>query len=115
MITFDPNGGDLGRSELGQVTVAEFKIILPHILNILESLHIQGDSKLPYKYAFEFNLLEEEKILEEIQFAEINMQRIAQHVKFYRCDGNPLFGLRGASGGMTTSLICYLYTDYRMR
>ena len=112
-ITFDPNGGDLGRAEIGPISTITFRLVLPHILLILEELYKMGNSQLPYKYAFEFYVGEREYALREILLAEVVMPKVAPHVKFYDCDGEKLFTVRGVSGGLVTSLICYLYTNYR--
>lgn len=105
-ITFDPNGGDLGRADIRPVQPLEFIIIVPHVANILEGLYLSGDSKLPYRYAFEFPT-------HARQLAEIAMtgMKLPPHVKFYECDGLKLFAIRGASGGVVSGYVCYLITE----
>lgn len=104
-INFDPNGGDLGRANIKPIHPLEFYVILPHIADILEQLHVSGNSRLPYKYAFEFN-----SHVKDMVMLEINSSKLPPHVKFYECDGKKLFEMRGASGGIISGFICYLIT-----
>jgi hypothetical protein len=105
MITFDPNGGDLGRASITHIHPLEFHVVIPHIADILESLHNIKISTLPFKYAFEFSSYYKDQIL-----MEINTAKLPEHVSFYECDGKKLFEMRGASGGVVSGLICYLVT-----
>lgn len=103
--TFSPNGGDLGRAaEI--LTPLEFSVILPPVARILEYLYHTKLSKLPFKYAFEFHSSHKAQI-------ELVMMttKLPPNVGFYECDGLKLFQIRGASGGIVTSYICYLITE----
>ena len=105
-LNFDPNGGDLGRGLY--VTPTEFQICLPVISSILEILYKSDYSELPFRYAFEFKIFDKEQIN-----AIIRKNELPAHVKWYEINGIRLFEVRGASGGITTSCICYLITDER--
>lgn len=105
-INFDPAGGDLGRAEIRPISPLEFHVVLPHIAHILECLYLNGHSRLPFKYAFEFPFHVKDMVLMEIMGA-----KLPPHVMFYECDGKKLFEMRGASGGVTTGVICYLITQ----
>lgn len=99
------NGGDLGRAELPSVTALELQILIPHIANILENLHhlrIAGD---PFKYAIEIQYHQRKAAELVIMSADL-----PPDVSWYEADGSKLFAIRGASGGVTTSYICYLIT-----
>lgn len=104
-ITFDPDGDDLGRAKIRTNSPLEFQIIVPHVAHILECLHLSELSKLPFKYAFEFPVYMKNEIL-----LVISTLHLPLHVNFYECNGNKLFEMRGASGGITSGLICYLVT-----
>jgi|SRR3970040_1940202 len=104
-ITFNPNGGDLGRAEFKYVTPHEFRVIVPHIAHILECLYISEVSKLPFVYAFEFLF----SYKNEISFI-METIKLPGHVKFYEIGSNQIFEIRGISGGVTANLICYLVT-----
>lgn len=105
-ITFDPNGGDLGRADIRPVQPLEFMLIAPHIANVLEGLYLSGESHLPYRYAFEFS--NHDRKLIEIAMAGI---KLPPHVHFYECDGMKLFAMRGASGGVISGFACYMITE----
>jgi hypothetical protein len=104
-ITFDPDGGDLGRAEFKWITPLEFQIILPHIAYILECLYLMGNSRLPFRYAFEFPPTVKDSI-----FLVMKAIKLPEHVKFYEVDRNQIFEMRGASGGVAGNMICYLVT-----
>lgn len=104
-ITFDPNGGDLGRAEIRPVSPLEFQIILPHIAHMMECLYVSGVSRLPFKYAFEFPIHTKDSA-----WLVMSIAKLPPHVDFYECDGKKLFEMRGASGGVTSGFICYLVT-----
>jgi len=104
-VNFDPDGGDLGRSHLKQLQALEFMIVLPHVAHILECLYISGNSRLPYKYAFEFGMYSKDTVIAMIEEA-----KLPPHVKWYECDGTKLFEMRGQSGGIVSGFICYLIT-----
>jgi hypothetical protein len=105
-ITFNPDGGDLGRG-IFPITPLEFQLILPHISYMLEGLYQTG-TKLRYKYGFEFNMLDR-KLVEMV----ILQTRLPPNVKWYETDGMKLFKIHGPSGGITASYICYLITGER--
>lgn len=105
MITFNPNGGDLGRAHIKPIAALEMQIIIPHIANILEELAATKRFDSPLKYAFELNISEK-----DIAGYIIYTAKLPPHVHFYECDGKSLFEMRGASGGIVSGLICYLVT-----
>jgi len=107
-ITFDPNGGDLGRAEFKYTTPLEFTVVVPHIAYILEQIYLDKLSKLPCRYAFEFSSTHRSLI----EFAMASV-KLPDHVRFYEVDGIKLFQIRGVSGGLASSLICYLVTISR--
>lgn len=107
MITFDPNGGDMGRADKGHMHPMEFHVILPHIANILEMLAVSKLSTLPFKYAFEFDSY----YLHDFQLV-IRSAKLPSHVAFYECDGKNIFEMRGQSGGVVHGHICYLVTKH---
>jgi hypothetical protein len=104
-ITFNPNGGDLGRAEFKNISPIEFMLVMPHVAHILECLYLMGNSRLPFKYAFEFLPLYKKEF-------ELIMLRskLPEHVKFYELDGKRMFEIRGVSGGVASNMICYLIT-----
>lgn len=104
-VNYDPNGGDLGRANLRPIQALEFMIIAPHIADMLEGLHVSGNSRLPYKYAFEFTYHSKEEVI-----IVMNQLKLPPHVKFYDCDGQRLFEIRGQSGGVVSGFVCYLIT-----
>ena len=104
-ITFDPNGGDLGRAEIRPIQPLEFMVLVPHIAHILECLHVSNLSKLPFQYAFEFPIHTKREVI-----IAIDTFRLPPHVSFYEVDGRKFFEMRGASGGIASGLICYLVT-----
>ena len=107
MITYDPNGGDLGRADIKPITALEMQIIIPHIASILEELASSKISTLPFKYAFEVHISEKEAAMFVIHASSY---KLPQRVFWYEADGKMLFEMRGMSGGITTAYICYLVT-----
>jgi len=105
MITFNPNGGDLGRANMGAITPFEFIFVVPHIASILQELHESGQSNLPFKYGFEFTLG-----YKNLLHYALGSVKLPPNVSFYEVDGTRLFEIRGASGGIVTTMICYLVT-----
>lgn len=114
LLRYDPDGGDLGRGV--KVTSLELAVVVPHIANILQALYDDrglffDNSKLPaYKYGFEVYLGDKNKLYLAISDLE---KQLPKNIHWYECDGQKIFELRGASGGVTTALACYLVTDYR--
>jgi hypothetical protein len=106
-MTFDPNGGDMGRASLRPISPFELYVLVPHIAHILQELYKSGLSKLPFKYAFEFPPHFKNELTNTIILAKAGLP---QNVSFYEIDGKVLFEMRGQSGGVTTGFICYLYT-----
>jgi len=104
-IQFDPNGGDLGRAVNGYIEPLELSVVLPHVAHILECLHQHNNSNKPYFYAFEFSSHARKGI-------ELVMEntKLPEHVGWYTTDGMKMFAIRGASGGVVSSMICYLVT-----
>lgn len=102
MIAFK-NDGDLGRARR-LVTPLELQLLIPHIAEIMEA--IKGlNPDLCFSHAFEVpNYVKDEALI------VIMTARLPPNVKFYETDGNKLFEVRGASGGVVTSMVCYLIT-----
>lgn len=107
MITYDPNGGDLGRADIKPITALEMQIIIPHVANILENLASTDLSKLSFKYAFEIHYREKNAAMFVIQNSTYYLP---PNVFWYEIDGNMLFEIRGSSGGVLSAYICYLVT-----
>lgn len=104
MITYDPEGGDLGRALIKPVSALEMKIVIPHVANILEELAVVNSEQY-FKYAFELPMHEKDMAL-----IVINTSKLPPHVFWYETDGVMLFEMRGASGGIVSAYICYLVT-----
>lgn len=104
-IQFDPNGGDLGRTALRCIEPLEFSVVLPHVAYILNALQQLGNSRLPYVYAFEFSSSARKGI-------ELVMEnaKLPEHVEWYNIDDLKMFQIRGPSGGLAYTMICYLVT-----
>lgn len=107
MITYNPNGGDLGRAKIRPINALELQIIVPHVANILEELAVVELSEMPFKYAFEIHMNQKQDAALVIQATSYHLP---PHVFWYEVDGNTLFEIRGVSGGVATSCICYLVT-----
>jgi hypothetical protein len=107
MINYNPNGGDLGRANIRSISALELQVIIPHIADILSELAIMKISDLPFKYAFELHKHERDMANLVIQ-GSIN--KLPSEVSWYELDGRKLFDMRGQSGGIVSSIICYLVT-----
>lgn len=107
MITFDPSNGDLGRAKIRPVSALEIRVLVPHIAHILEELAISELSTQLFKYAFELSVHERDSTMLVIRES---IYKLPPHVFWYEVDGNRLFEIRGASGGVVASYICYLVT-----
>ena len=106
MITYNPNGGDLGRATIKPVSALEMALVIPHVANILEALELwKVPGELPFKYAFELPIHEKNSAL-----IVINTSKLPSHVSWYEVEGRKLFEIRGASGGVASSYVCYLIT-----
>jgi hypothetical protein len=108
MITFDPEGGDLGRASIKSITALEMQIVIPHVASILEELAVMHQEEKKYfKYAFE--VLSQEK--DAAQFViHASTYSLPPRVFWYESDGISLFKMHGVSGGVVTAYICYLIT-----
>lgn len=106
MITFNPDGGDLGRA-IGRTTALEMQIIIPHVASMLNELANEELTTKKFKYAFELPTREKELALFVMNSFNRNLP---PRVSWYECDGIKLFEMRGPSGGVVTSYICYLVT-----
>ena len=107
-ITYNPEGGDLGRATLRPITALEMQIIIPHVANILQEIELrrtQGEN--PFKYAFELHMREKDAALFVIQASSYTLP---PNVFWYEIDGRHLFEIRGPSGGIVSSYVCYLIT-----
>lgn len=109
-ITFNPDGNDLGRGD--RINPFEFYTIVPIIAKIFQALvdvaRLKNDKEyVPYKYAFEFNPEERSLILSIMNNYE---SKFTKDVMFYTIDSRKLFEMRGSSGGIVSSMICYLTT-----
>jgi hypothetical protein len=107
MITYNPDGGDLGRANIRPISALEMQLVIPHIASILEELAVAKISELPFKYAFEIHSNEKDGALFVIHASSYHLP---SHVFWYECDGKMLFEMRGASGGIVGAYICYLVT-----
>lgn len=104
MITYNPEGGDLGRALIKPVSALEMKTVIPHVANILEELAVVNNEQ-HFRYAFELPMHEKDMAL-----MVINTSKLPPHVQWYECDGRKLFEMRGVSGGIVSAHICYLVT-----
>lgn len=107
MITYHPDGGDLGRAEIKPITALEMQIVIPHIANVLEQLAVDKRYELPFRYAFELGMQEKDAATFVIH---ASTYKLPPHVFWYEIEGRFLFEMRGMSGGVVTSYICYLVT-----
>lgn len=107
MITYNPEGGDLGRAEIGPVTALELQLLIPHVANILGELVMMELHVAPFKYAFEIYMDEQDKALHVIR---ASIFKLPPKVYWYEANDVVLFVMRGASGGIATSYVCYLIT-----
>lgn len=107
MITYNPNGGDLGRASIRAISALEMQIVIPHVVSILEELAIMKISDLPFKYAFELHTSQKDSALHVINSSRHNFP---SRVFWYEIEGRILFEMRGASGGVVSTYVCYLIT-----
>jgi hypothetical protein len=99
----DLDGGDLGRAEKVIESGLHFLVAAPHIAAILSKLPF-NDNNCP-SYAFEFRY----HYKDEVEAAMIHLRKILpKNIGFYEVDGRNIFEIRGASGGVVHSLVCYL-------
>jgi hypothetical protein len=104
LLKFDPDGGDLGRG--AKVTALELAIVAPHVANILQALYLQESNGVNhYKYGFEVYTGDSKNL--ELALNDI---KLPTDVMWFECDKRRIFELRGASGGVTIGLACYLVT-----
>jgi hypothetical protein len=103
MTTFDPDGGELGRATR-VVTPLEFQLLIPHVAEIINALKVESPRKY-YVHPFEFRG-EDKNCIELV----ILSAKLPSDVHFYETDGKKIFEIRGPSGGVVSSLICYLVT-----
>lgn len=107
MITYSPNGGDLGRATIKPITALEMQIIIPHIASILDELAAMKISDLSFKYAFEIHMREKDAAMFVIHASTYTLP---PRVFWYESDDKTLFEMRGQSGGIVSAFICYLVT-----
>lgn len=113
-IRFNPNGGELGRARrITQPT--EFYLAAPYVADILRAIYVDEFEKDPIAFrpacwAFEFSARDEPLIAQMMWHLS---NSLPPNVKWYETDGKKLFAVRGPSGGVVSSLICYLITDHR--
>lgn len=109
----DLDGGDLGRGY--RITEEELPNLAVRIANVM--LEVQkamnkyeicsiGHTKI--SYAFEFSPNNKTKLSQVIISTE---PLLPLGIKFYSIENQKLFELRGASGGIVNSLICYLIAE----
>jgi len=100
------DGGDLGRGTF--VTPQEFPLLALRVAKILRELRLvlrNGFSDDIPCYGFEIRMAHKDTILELMPKIK---DLIGDDVLWYECDGKTLFEIRGASGGIVSSYICYL-------
>jgi len=108
MITYNPDGGDLGRADIKPITALEMQIVIPHVANILNELESRRvRDELPFKYAFELPMGEKDAAMFVIHASSY---KLPPHVFWYEIEGRMLFEMRGASGGIVSGYVCYLVT-----
>lgn len=99
---FDPNGGDLGLSEV-VINPEQFLNLIPIIHKIMLDVKKEFNPDKPLKYCFRFGHQSNSLIYDLIHRAEE-----IYGVEFYSCDGKKVFEIRGISGGIVTGYVCYL-------
>lgn len=97
------NDGDLG---LGSSTISlpDLVVVVPHVANIFaclkRELHLSN-----LKYAFSVDAAHRNALESTLQALAF---RLPDGVKFYEIDGRRAFDVRGPSGGVVSSCVCYL-------
>lgn len=105
---FDPEGGDLGRGR--KVNTLELAVVVPHIADFISWLsYNKSDDMGNLQYSYGFEVHSTEKNLLIIAMLELE-NKFPRNVKWYETDGIKVFDMRGASGGIVSSLACYLIT-----
>jgi hypothetical protein len=106
MITYNPDGSDLGRAPIRPITALEMQVVIPHVANMLEELELRRtNEEFLFYYAFELNIHEKDAAMLVIRASTLPL-----HVSWYEVDGRRLFEIRGPSGGVVSAYICYLVT-----
>lgn len=104
---------NLDSGDFGRPTLYEGKSYFP--LEIIRIAHILGELRgtlvknkwnhtIP-SYAFSFPLDQKDRLIELMEDLD---KLFPQYVTWYEIDGKKLFESRGPSGGIATSLVCYL-------
>lgn len=109
MPQFDPDGGELGRAAVNLTTALELQIVIPHVASILNELAANDEKayyrQKPYYYGFELFMTERDAAQLVIMTA-----KLPPRVEWYQSNGQNLFEIRSASGGVVSKYICYLIT-----
>ena len=109
-LLFDPDGGELRLSKIGNSRVEHIPLLIAVISDIFSNL-IQEDIKPKNKefvYCIQFSPDDQQVVEGMIEIIEVS--GLPKGVYFYRCDGKVLFEIRGPSGGVVTSMAFYIIT-----
>jgi hypothetical protein len=100
----DNQSDDMGRATR-IITPLELQLLIPHVADILSELQKYEPDNLHFSHCFELSTQYKTEANLVIATA-----KLPGNVQFYQADSRTLFEIRGASGGIVTSLACYLYT-----
>jgi len=96
------DGGELSLAQ-SITALVEFPILVKHIHEIINSIPNEN-GKTP-SYCFKFGNMTPAKSIADIVG---ELEKLYPNALFYSTDGRKVFELRSASGGLTTSHVCYL-------
>lgn len=108
----DYDGGDIGYAD-GITPLVLFPALVREVAKIMSFLYMEcrnGKMQTPTgNFSHGFKLRKEDSHFLKVLMDE-SKKELPIGVVFYECDGKDLFEIRGASGGVTTAVICYLVT-----
>lgn len=109
--SFRPDGGDMGYPELPTSTIP-FPVHVAKaakLLTLSKALADVAGLELHFSYSFMLPLDVDERKMNEL----VRSITLPYDVGWYTVDGRKLFEMRGASGGIASSKVCYLITIER--
>src|SRR5260221_2354168 len=108
-LLFDPDGGDLSTAN-GNTKIEMIPFLVMRVAEIFSSLLREGirPKNREFSYCIQFHPIYK-KTVESI-LSDIEVEGLPKETYFYQCDGNKIFEMRGASGGIAYSLCFYLVT-----
>lgn len=105
MNTVDLNGGEFTHDNNYCTPLEQIPLLIDKIGNLLVNLKPElkdGDKKVPF---YCFKVISSEKTLLSYILKTLALPK---GCSLYECDGNVLFDIRGASGGIVTACCFYL-------